>query len=95
MENNIQEMKDKLDQIKNMENELTGFSFEDPEKMMGDLGIDFESLGTLFNESLTMKVDLSYTNDSENGEPEYAYESDSGFDLRSTEELWIQPHIEN
>ena len=39
-----------------------------------------------------MKIPLQYINDSDNVEPEYAYESDSGFDLRSTEELWVQSH---
>jgi dUTP pyrophosphatase len=36
------------------------------------------------------KVQMKYTNDSDNKEPEYAYQSDSGFDLRSVEDIWVQ-----
>jgi dUTP pyrophosphatase len=35
------------------------------------------------------RVPLKYTNVDDNKNPEYAYESDSGFDLRSTEEVWV------
>ena len=49
-----------------------------------------DDFGGLFNNQFDKKVNLEYTNDSENKEPEYAYESDSGFDLRSTEDVWIQ-----
>lgn len=43
-------------------------------------------------EDYTPTLDLKYTNESPEvvGEPEYAYITDSGFDLRSTEELVIK-----
>ena len=52
--------------------------------------IDNELTKQFFEQSLVHKLELNYTNNSDNKDPEYAYESDSGFDLRSTEELWIQ-----
>jgi dUTP pyrophosphatase len=52
--------------------------------------IDNELINQFFEQSLVHKLELNYTNNSNNKDPEYAYESDSGFDLRSTEELWIQ-----
>ena len=52
--------------------------------------IDNELINQFFEQSLVHKLELNYTNNSDNKDPEYAYESDSGFDLRSTEELWIQ-----
>jgi len=36
-------------------------------------------------------VSLGYSNESENENPEYVYKSDSGFDLRSSEEKVIKP----
>ena len=36
-------------------------------------------------------VPLKYSNESENENPEYVYKSDSGFDLRSSEEKVIEP----
>jgi dUTP pyrophosphatase len=38
------------------------------------------------------KVTLNFVNDSDNENPSYAYPSDSGFDLRASEEVWIQPN---
>ena len=64
---------------------------DDPEKMMSEMGLDLNDLNSFFEKSLEQTVQLKYTNSSENNEPEYAYESDSGFDLKSTEERWIQP----
>jgi|TARA_R110001592_G_scaffold64801_2_gene199054 dUTP pyrophosphatase len=36
-------------------------------------------------------ITLKYSNDSKNENPEYVYKSDSGFDLRSSEEKVIEP----
>ena len=36
-------------------------------------------------------VTLGYTNESENEDPVYAYKSDSGFDLRASEDKVIKP----
>lgn len=41
--------------------------------------------------SKKIMVSLGYSNDSENEDPEYSYKSDSGFDLRSSEEMVIKP----
>ena len=48
-----------------------------------------DEINSFFETSNVKKVDLNYTNSSNNKEPEYAYNSDSGFDLRSTEDVWI------
>jgi len=52
--------------------------------------IDVSMMDQFFGDSMSSKVELNYTNSSDNKEPEYAYDSDSGFDLRSTEEIWVQ-----
>jgi dUTP pyrophosphatase len=63
---------------------------EDSEGFLNSLGIDFNQLNEQFEKQFETKLTLNYTSDSDNKEPEYAYGSDSGFDLRSTEELWVQ-----
>jgi dUTP pyrophosphatase len=52
--------------------------------------IDVDMINQFFEDSMVSKLELKYKNESENEEPEYAYESDSGFDLRSSEEIWVQ-----
>lgn len=52
--------------------------------------LDDELINKFFEESVVGQLELRYTNGSDLKDPEYAYESDSGFDLRSTEELWVQ-----
>ena len=42
-----------------------------------------------FNENL--KIELKFQNKSDNEDPSFAYKLDSGFDLRSSEELTIKP----
>ncbi len=87
--NNISELKKNLDNLKNFESIVSGIDTSDPEKMINELGLDIEEINSFFESSSSKKVDLRYTNESDNKEPEYAYGSDSGFDLRSTEDIWI------
>jgi dUTP pyrophosphatase len=51
------------------------------------------TIGDPTNSDLPQKimVTLSYSNNSDNENPEYVYKSDSGFDLRSSEEKIIKP----
>ena len=91
MENDFEDLKGGLDFLKGFEQKINGLSMDDPEKMMSEMGLDLNDLNSFFEKSLEQTVQLKYTNSSENNEPEYAYESDSGFDLKSTEEIWIQP----
>jgi dUTP pyrophosphatase len=89
---NIEDLKSKLDLLKDMETNINGLSMDNPQKMLEEMGVDMDSLSDFFNQSMEKKVSLEYTNSSDNKEPDYAYGSDSGFDLRSTEELWVQGH---
>jgi dUTP pyrophosphatase len=86
---NINDLKNNLDKLKNFESMLTDMDTSDPEKMMSQLGVDIDEINSFFESSIEKKMNLNYTNDSDNKEPEYAYDSDSGFDLRSTEDIWI------
>lgn len=86
---NYNELKNNMDLLKEMEKNLTGFSTDDPEKLMQEMGINLDELDDLFNQSMNKKIELKYVNTSDTQEPTYAYESDSGFDLRTTEDVWI------
>jgi dUTP pyrophosphatase len=91
MENNLDELKDGIDFIKNFEQNINGLDMKNPEQMFEQLGIDINDIDSFFEKSMEKKLDLEYVNEnSEIKEPEYAYETDSGFDLRSTEEVWVQ-----
>ena len=90
----FEDYNEQLKMLKDLQSKFNDVDMSDPEKMLDSLGINMDEMEDYFNSSMKQKIDLKvslkYTNESENKEPEYAYMSDSGFDLRSTEELWIQ-----
>ena len=78
----------KFNELKNVLN--TDFDDIDINSIVGELGIDFNELEKTLDE-YQPKIGLYYTNTNETlPQPEYAYITDSGFDLRSTEELMIK-----
>ena len=78
----------KFNELKNVLN--TDFDDIDINSIVGELGIDFNELEKTLDE-YQPKIGLYYTNTNETlPQPEYAYITDSGFDLRSTEELIIK-----
>lgn len=61
------------------------------DSLMQNLSLDFENLEKEM-ENFTPKLDVSYKKTKDNTvDPNYAYESDSGFDLYSVEDKWIHP----
>jgi dUTP pyrophosphatase len=61
------------------------------DSLMKNLSLDFEQLEKEM-ENFTPKLDVSYKKSNENTiDPKYVYESDSGFDLYSVENMWIHP----
>ena len=87
----IKEMKKGLEMIKDLQSKMNDFDMSDPKSMMESMGVNEEQLEQMFGDAMkAKKVTLNFTNESESINPEYAYESDSGFDLRSSEELWVQ-----
>jgi dUTP pyrophosphatase len=89
MEQNFDDLKNSLDFLKDFEQKITGLSTDDPQKLLDELGIDFDELNSHFEKSMEKKISLNYVNESDNKEPKYEYETDSGFDLRSTEDVYI------
>jgi dUTP pyrophosphatase len=90
----IKDMRDSMKMLKELQGKLSNIDMSDPQSMLDSMGIDVNDIENQFNQPVDsivdQKVPVKYINDSENQNPEYAYESDSGFDLRSTEEIWVQ-----
>lgn len=64
-------------------------NLDEYDEIMNELGIDMKDIQSEFDE-YTPKLELGYTKLHEDAvEPKYNYESDSGFDLHSTEEIVI------
>lgn len=92
----IKNFRDQMKTLKELQSKMNGVDMSDPKKMLESMGIDMEDIEKHFNDQIMQtadqKVPLRFINDSENKNPEYAYISDSGFDLRATEDVWIQAH---
>ena len=88
----INEFRDQMKMIKDLQKKMGNVDMSNPSEVLESMGIKMEDISSHFDEQMERKVPLNYTNSSNNKEPEYAYDSDSGFDLRSTEEIWIQAH---
>ena len=87
-------MKEQMDMLNSLQSGMGNMDMSNPEAMLESIGINMEDVENHFNQinfnGEFEKIPLKYINDSENNNPEYAYESDSGFDLRSTEDIWVQ-----
>jgi dUTP pyrophosphatase len=90
MMEDLEGLRKQLSTLKNIQSDGYNLNTESTSSLFESLGINFDELSDQFDSQFEQKLQLQYTNDSENNEPEYAYGSDSGFDLRSTEELWVQ-----
>lgn len=87
----INEFRNSLRALKDIESKLANFDMSDANQLMENLGIDVEQLEKQFEEQNDIpKIKLEYVLDSSNQLPEYAYETDSGFDLRANEDVEIE-----
>jgi dUTP pyrophosphatase len=91
-ENDLEFFKQETDNIKKM---FSNTDFEDDDidynQIMDDLGVDVKELEKEF-ENYTPQLNLGFTKLHPDAvEPNYNYESDSGFDLHSTEEIVVPP----
>ena len=66
----INEFRDSLKTLKELENKLANFDMSDATQMMENLGIDMEQIENQFNNEYSMpKVTLNYVLDSDNPLP--------------------------
>jgi len=91
MFNKINEFKDSLKALKELESNISGLDLTDPEAFLKDMGVDIDELDERFERSMEPNLVLKYVNKSDNKEPEYAYSTDSGFDLRANESVTLEP----
>ena len=93
MSDDFENYNEQLKMLKDLQGKFNDVNMSNPQTILDSFGIDMDEMDEYFKNSMEddgeLKVPVKYTNDSENKEPEYAYESDSGFDLRSTEDVWI------
>jgi dUTP pyrophosphatase len=90
MFDNIKNLRESVKMMKELQGKFNGIDMSNPEQMLASLGVNEDQLNTYFEDSFIKKVELRYTNESQNKAPEYAYESDSGFDLRSSEDIIVK-----
>ena len=91
MFDNIKNLRESVKIMKELQGKFNGIDMSSPEQMLSSMGVSEDDLNSYFEDSLTKKVNLKYTNSTDNKDPEYTYESDSGFDLRASQEIEIQP----
>ena len=86
------EFKDSLKALKEIESKLTHLDMSDPTEVLKGLGVNMDDIEENFNKQYeNPKITLNYVYKSENPEPEYAYSTDSGFDLRANEFVTLEP----
>ena len=90
MSEKLNKVMDNIKKLRSVQTKVSGFNESNGEFNIEDLVSSMEDLDNILYDQKAGKLNLEYTNDSDNKEPEYAYDSDSGFDLRSTEEMWVQ-----
>lgn len=87
MFNKVKEINKLMSDLKNLQK---GDMSE--EKMFETLGFDKADFEKKLTEAMYHKIELKFTKISEDAvSPKYNYESDSGFDLHSTEEVIVEP----
>jgi dUTP pyrophosphatase len=92
----IKDFRNQMKMLKDLQSKMNGVDMTDPKSMLDSMGIDINDIENHFNDSLMQtadqKVPLKFINETEHKDPSYEYISDSGFDLRASEEIWIQAH---
>jgi dUTP pyrophosphatase len=91
----IKEIREQLKSIKDLQSHLGEIDMNNPEEFLKKMGLStedlnkhFESMNDEYSTQIT-KATLKFVNTSDNVNPSYVYPSDSGFDLRATEEVVI------
>lgn len=88
----IKDIKNSMKALKDLQTQFGDVDMSNPEAMLKSMGVDMNDLNQHFESQFTSSVELKFINESENVNPEYAYKSDSGFDLRASEDVWVFPN---
>jgi dUTP pyrophosphatase len=86
---NLKQMNSLISEMKKLTNDPN--AMKDPQAIMDSMGINQEELEQQLSGILTKKATLKFTKIHEDAvSPKYNYESDSGFDLHSTEDVIVE-----
>jgi dUTP pyrophosphatase len=88
------ELKDNLKTLKDLQSKLTNMDMSSPDTMkesMKMLGLDVDEMEKNFFDQYNQKLVVEYVLESDNEEPKYHYDTDSGFDLRANEDVVLEP----
>lgn len=88
----IKDIKSSMKALKDLQSQFGDVDMSNPEAMLKSMGVDMNDLNQHFESQFTSSVELKYINESENVNPDYVYKSDSGFDLRASEDVWVFPN---
>lgn len=91
---NLKNIKEGMKTIKDLQSKIKDVDMNDPQKMLEAFGLNLEEIeNTYMNvQPETQKIVLSFSKSNADAiTPSYVYASDSGFDLYSTEEKFIEP----
>jgi len=89
MFNKINEFKSTVKNLRELEGMLQNIDLSDPENFINNINLD--EIEQKFDGSFVEKPILKYSISEQIKEPEYVYNTDSGFDLRSTKDVEIPP----
>lgn len=91
---NLKNLREGMKTIKDLQSKIKDVDMNDPQKMMEALGINMEEIESAYVNMAPekQKITLGFSRSSiDSVTPNYAYPTDSGFDLYSTEEKYIEP----
>lgn len=87
----FKDMTEGLKMLKDLKKNFSGVNLNDPKKLLDSMDIDIDKLNESFMEQTSHKSLIRYSLKSVNPEPEYAYPTDSGFDLRANKKVVLGP----
>lgn len=91
---NLKSLKDGMKTIKDLKSKIKDVDMNDPSAMLESFGLNMEDLENAYMNMTPekQKIVLGFTRSNQDSvTPNYAYPTDSGFDLYSTEEIYIEP----
>jgi dUTP pyrophosphatase len=89
----LSEFKDTMKLLKELQGNLGNLKdvdMQNPYKVLETLGVDIDVVEKSFQDGFKQKLKVKYVYKSVNKEPEYAYSTDSGFDLRSNIKITLK-----
>jgi dUTP pyrophosphatase len=91
---NLKNLREGMKTVKDLRSKLENVDMNDPQKMMEAFGINIDEIEDAYlnYQPEKQKVTLGFSRTHKDSvTPNYAYPTDSGFDLYSTEEKYIEP----